>query len=423
MIIQASKRGGGASLSKHLLSAENEHVELADLRGFIASDLPGALKEAQALSLGTKCQKYLFSVSFNPPANETVRSETFQSAIDQMEERLGLTHLPRAVVYHEKEGRRHCHVVYCRIQADTMTAKDLPHFKFKLKDLSKQLYLDHGWQMPRGFIESSLRDLRNFNLQEWQQARRTGLNARQLKTAVQESWAVSKDLNSFSRELEAKGLFLAKGDRRGHVVVSFEGEIFALARMVGKHAREITARLGSPDQLNSVEKTLSHISEAMTPRLQAYIREAKRLAANQMRPLSEKKQEIAERHQQERHRLDTGQTQRHMAETRERASRLPTGFKGLWHRLTGEYQKTRVRNELELHFCRQRDRDQRDALIMAQLDERRQLQTDIVQARERAARQLLGLYKDAARYRDLGNAQGQQQGQRSRDRGADLGLG
>ena len=424
MIIQASKRGGGINLSRHLLSHENEHVELADMRGFIALDLPGAMKEAYALSLGTRCQKYLFSVSFNPPGKEAVRTEAFESAIDQMEERLGLSHLPRAVVYHEKEGRRHCHVVYCRIQVETMTAKDLPHFKLKLKDLSKQLYVEHGWQMPRGFMNSSLRDPRNFSLQEWQAAKRTGLNAKEIKAAAQECWAVSKDLPSLLKELEAKGLFIARGDKRGHVVVSYEGEVFALSRVVGKPTRDIKARLGDPDNLHSVKDTIGDISKAMTPRLQAHIREAKRIAANQLRPLQGRKQEMALRHENERRLLNEGQTKRHEAETNVRASRLPTGFKAIWHRLTGEYQKVRARNEVELHFCQQRDRDQRNALVTAQLDDRQALQSDILQTRDRATRQLLGLYHDAARYRQLGHSQEPRQRilqPRKRSKGLELG--
>jgi len=421
LIIQASKRGGGANLSRHLLSAENEHVTVADLRGFVATDLPGAMKEAYAMSLGTRCRKYLFSVSLNPP--EAIRTEAFESAVDKMEERLGLSQLPRAVVYHEKEGRRHCHVVYCRIQAETLTAKDLPHFKLKLRELSKELYIENGHQMPRGFMDSSLRDPRNCSLQEWQQARRTGLNAKDIKTAVQECWAVSKDRQSFERELEAKGMFLARGDKRGFAVITYEGEVLSLSRQVGRPKHELKSRLGDPENLRSVEQTLDHISRTMTPRLQSHIREAKLIAANQMRPLQERKQEMALRHDQERRLLDDGQAKRHEAETKERAARLPKGFKGLWFRLTGEYRKVRARNEMELHFCQQRDRDQREALFSLQVDDRKTLQHEIMQGRGRAAKQLLGLYRDAARYRQLERSKDNNTDRRRDNKGWDFGLG
>ena len=46
MILKASQRGSAMELAKHLLkAATNEHVEVHDLRGFVADDLQGALRE------------------------------------------------------------------------------------------------------------------------------------------------------------------------------------------------------------------------------------------------------------------------------------------------------------------------------------------------------------------------------------------
>src|SRR3546814_9050012 len=98
----------------------------------------GALKEAHALSLGTKCKQFLFSVSLNPPVGESVRIEVFEKACEVIEERLGLKGQPRMIVFHEKEGRRHAHAVWSRIDADTMTAKPLPFFKTKLRDIRSE---------------------------------------------------------------------------------------------------------------------------------------------------------------------------------------------------------------------------------------------------------------------------------------------
>jgi len=98
MIIKASQRSGAIALGHHLLKAENEHVELHEVRGFIASDVLGAFKEAQAIASGTQCKKFLFSVSLNPPAHESVRTEVFERAIDAIEERLGLKDHARVIV-------------------------------------------------------------------------------------------------------------------------------------------------------------------------------------------------------------------------------------------------------------------------------------------------------------------------------------
>jgi hypothetical protein len=108
-----------------------------------------------------------------------------------------------------------------------MTAKPLPFFKTKLRDVAKQLFLENGWRLPQGFVDSQLRDPRNFTLAEWQQAKRGGIDPRQVKAAIYECWAISDSPHAFAAALEERGLFLAKGDRRGHVAVSVGGEVFS----------------------------------------------------------------------------------------------------------------------------------------------------------------------------------------------------
>src|SRR3546814_4200703 len=65
----------------------------------------------------------------------------------------------------------------------------------------------------------------------------------------------------------------------------------------------------------------------------------------------------------------------------------------------GRYFKVRKQNEVEAFVGLQRDRAQRHDLISAQLKERAGLQSQIGVLRDRHARQLLGLYRDAAQYR------------------------
>lgn len=402
MILKGSQRSGAKQLGLHLLKTEeNEHVEIHEVSGFMSDDLLGAMKEAHALSLGTKCKQFLFSVSLNPPAYDSVRIEVFETACDAIEERLGLKGQPRMIVFHEKEGRRHAHAVWSRIDVATMTAKPLPFFKSKLRDLARDLYLENGWKMPEGFRDSRLRDPRNFALDEWQQAKRAGIDPREIKAAVQQCWAASDNGSAFAQALEGRGLFIARGDRRGHVVVSIDGETFAVARMLGIKGKEVTARLGQANELRSVADTMRHIGETVAPRLSRFIGEAKRIAGNAIKPLNEKKLAMRDAHQEERRKLDRMQQGRFIDEQKERSVRVRHGIKGAWDILTGRYFRVRKQNEIEAHFALARDRDQRHDLIKAQMKERQGLQNQIVAERERHARQVLGLYRDAARYRQM----------------------
>lgn len=123
MILKGSQRAGGNALALHLLRLdENDHVEVHSIRGFVASDLIGAFKEAYAVSRGTKCKQFLFSLSLSPPPDQQVSIPIFEKAIDEIEARLGMVGHARAIVFHEKNGRRHAHAVWSRIAPRELTA-------------------------------------------------------------------------------------------------------------------------------------------------------------------------------------------------------------------------------------------------------------------------------------------------------------
>lgn len=173
MILKASQRSGGTQLAIHLLKTdENEYVKIHEVSGFMGDTPIEAFNEAYAISRGTKCRQFLFSLSLSPPETESVPVDVFEQAIADIEIKIGLVGQPRVIVFHEKEGRRHAHCVWSRIDVDKMRAINLPHFKLKLRDVSRELYLEHGWQMPRGLVNSEECNPLNFTQAEWQQAKR-----------------------------------------------------------------------------------------------------------------------------------------------------------------------------------------------------------------------------------------------------------
>jgi hypothetical protein len=301
-----------------------------------------------------------------------------------------------------------------------MTAKHLPFFKTKLGELAKQLYIENGWAMPKGFENPKLRDPTSFTLKEWQQAKRAGLDPRELKSAVQDCWKRSDGVSAFANALEERGLYLARGDRRGHVVLTLDGEPFALSRLIDSKTKEVTAKLGDSNKLRSTDETKALIGEKIAPRLSSYIAEAKRMAINVMKPLIEQKQKLTEAHQIARQEFDTKIKDRWDAEQSERASRTRKGWASVWDFMTGRYFKVRKQNELEVQFAKQRDRTERHGLITAQLKESQDLQSNIKTARRREAEQVLALYRDAAKFRRMREGR-EQMPARVRDKSLDLG--
>ncbi|MCC5987213.1 MAG: relaxase/mobilization nuclease domain-containing protein [Pararhodobacter sp.] len=402
MILKAKERGNAPQLARYLLAMrDNDHVELHDVRGFISDELVEAFGEADAIARGTRCEKHLFSMSFNPPAGAEASIEDFEKAIDQVEAKLGLEGQPRAIVFHEKDGRRHAHAVWSRIDSERMRAINLSHFKNKLRDVSRQLFLEHGWSIPRGLEDRRLRDPLGFTREEWQQARRAGLDPKELKAVFQHAWKASDNRAAFEQALKERGFWLAKGDRRGFVAVDYRGEVYAIARYSGVKAKDVEAKLGDPQALRSVEEIKAEISGGITARLQDFIKQAERDAARRYLQIDFRKAEIVGRHQEERRQLTEAQEERWKAETRKRAERLPKGFSGIWHRLTGRYAKVKAQNEREALEALHRDRAEKDALIIKQIEERQAIQRDIRAQREAAQQELLRLREDVARYKNL----------------------
>jgi hypothetical protein len=399
VILKGSQRAGGNQLAAHLLkTTENEHVQVHELRGFVSDNLKSAFQEAYAVSRGTRAKQFLFSLSLNPPAGEKVSTATFEAAIEAIEDKLGLHGQPRAVVFHEKEGRRHAHVVWSRIDVATMTAIPLPHFKLKLGDVSKQLYLEHGWKLPRGFIESKERNPLNFTLAEWEQAKRTGHDPKALKRMFQECWAASDSRKAFAQALLARGYTLARGDRRGYVAVDYRGEVYAIAQYTGIKTKDVAKRLGDARELPSVEQAKAGIAARMTEALRKRVREVEAGHKTQSAALAFRKAKLVERQRKERAQLDELHAKRWAKEEQARAARLSKGFRGLWDRLTGKYAEFRRQNEAETLKALQRDRAEKDGLIFSHIEERQHFHKQRNELRAAQARQVEGLDRDIATY-------------------------
>jgi hypothetical protein len=173
MILKGNERGHAAELAVHLLNPrDNDHVTVHSITGFIAHDLQGALAESAAISQATQRRNHLFSLSLNPPPNAKVSVEDFEKAIAQIEAKLGLAGQPRAIVFHEKNGRRHAHCVWSRIEPTRLRAINLAHSKRKLMDVAQNLYRTHGWEMPAGFTDPARRDALAFR--RWKPVKRSG---------------------------------------------------------------------------------------------------------------------------------------------------------------------------------------------------------------------------------------------------------
>ena len=387
MILHGSQRGGALDLAHHLQKEENEHIEVHEIRGFAADDLTGALRETKAIAKGTKCRQPLFSLSLNPPPSAKVRTETFLKAINDAEERLALNGQPRAVVFHEKNGRRHAHAVWSRIDAETMTAINLAFPKMKLRTLSRELLLHYGWNMPRGLRDPALKDPRNYSMAEFQQTLRNGRDPREIKTIFQECWARTDNAQSLSAALAERGFFLARGDRRAAVAIDIRGEVYAVGRWANVRAKAVRERLGPAEDLPSLNTVRDRLGRLVANRMRERFDRIEARQEQQFDSLKLRARAMAEAHRRHRAELNTKHEARWAEETGARAQKLRGGMGGLWDRLISRTAGVEKANEMQAWFALKRDREERDRLILSQLDQRQSLQNDICALRQKHAQE------------------------------------
>jgi hypothetical protein len=71
VIIKGKARGNGAQLGRYLVTpGKNERVEVVEVRGVAAPDVPGAVREMDAVSICTRTGKPLYHASINTRADE-----------------------------------------------------------------------------------------------------------------------------------------------------------------------------------------------------------------------------------------------------------------------------------------------------------------------------------------------------------------
>ncbi|MDF1600939.1 relaxase/mobilization nuclease domain-containing protein [Mesorhizobium sp. YIM 152430] len=361
MIPKASQRAGGQDLATHLLNAhDNEYIELADVRGAVASDLHGAFAEWEAIAQSlTKCRNYLYSLSVNPDLGQGQLSrEQYLDYIARVEKAMGLDDQPRAVVFHIKNGREHCHVVWSRIDDRAGKAVHLAFDREKLMMVTREFARDHGLKLPDGY-ERGGDDRKRKSLYETQQERSSGITKEQRMAAVTEAWKRSDSPRAFVRALEEMGYVLATG-KRPYVLVDRYGDMNALPKLIDdksvrtKDIRAFLEKDFPPDSLPTVEEAKALAAEHRKAR-EAFARsqrDGRKLEALKAKQ-AERRAEVEtaqvkmlERHRHERAALVERQLgerralkARYLAEVRQvkeaRAAHRPTGLAAFLGRVTG----------------------------------------------------------------------------------------
>ena len=254
-------------------------------------DLKEALQDMQIAVKMTKGKAGLYHAQINPAIGENMDGGQWKYAVDEMERRLGLDNQPRAVVYHEKKGRPHMHVVWQRTDTE----------KGRVIGNSNDYYIHKqlGRDLEKTFNH---KQLHNEFTNQWekmgerQQAERGGYNSvKQMKARVKSVWEQNPTAEKLRSALRKVGFELAKG-KKTPVILSKDGDIHSLARYSGAKAKAVRERLKPIyDQLPDAERArakakeqgknksneVAQLKPSERPQLQKILREALIIHAKQ----------------------------------------------------------------------------------------------------------------------------------------------
>jgi hypothetical protein len=275
VIINGGSRSNGAFFTRHLTRADqNENVSIAEIRGLAAQDVREAFREMEAVASGTRCKNFFYHANLNPRQDEQLTAEQWELAVDTLERELGLTGQPRLVVEHQKEGRTHRHVVWSRIDADSMTAISdsltYPKHERAAREIEQALGLA---ALESVLVRDRDVDRPDRNPKDWESFRGkdSTLDPKAIKAEVTALWQAADSGIAFAAALEQHGYILAKGDRRDFCIIDQAGDEHSLARRIaGVKAAEIRARMADieRDQLPTVAEGRERAREAFAVSIQ-----------------------------------------------------------------------------------------------------------------------------------------------------------
>ena len=259
MIINGNSRGNAKFMSQHLAKTEdNEKVTLTEVRGLMAETIPDAFRQMSIAAMGSRCKNWFYHANINPDQSTPLTPEQWQQAIDKLEQNLGLDGQPRFVVEHEKSGRTHRHVVWLRIDPDTMTARSDSNNYRVHEQTSRELEKLFNHQMVMGAHDrdkDSKRPKRRDKAWESFRGKQTGIDPQKMKQTVTKLYQRADSGKAFAAALKANGFILAKGERRDYVIVDGKGYVHSLARRIdGAKAADITARLADLTNVPTIDQ-------------------------------------------------------------------------------------------------------------------------------------------------------------------------
>jgi hypothetical protein len=237
----------GKDLAAYLTRGKNEKAEIWELQSG-RDDLAKAIDDWAALANGTNVEKPVYHTWLRPSDTDPLLSrEDWNKAFTLVEKELGLEGQPRAVIFHHGEGQGeqgHVHLAHLRIKGGKAISDSWDYVRqenARVK-IEKILNLEHVYSPHLDRDEP--RRAQSLNKNAIEQGKQLNIDPREVKAKVTELYQSTDSGRDFVAVLESEGYTLARGDRRGYVILDKAEGVYSLVRMVaGVKAPELRETL------------------------------------------------------------------------------------------------------------------------------------------------------------------------------------
>ncbi len=250
MIIKGRPAGNVGWWAQHLAREDtNDRAEVKEITGLLSEDLPRTLREMQAVASGSRSHgNFMYCANINPEAHEHLTEEQWREAVDTLEKNMGLEGHQRVVVEHEKDGRTHRHIVWNRVDAETLRVVDVGGNYYAHERTARELEQRFDLTPTPAPNREEAREPAP-ELWEYRAAERSGIDVKAMKAEITALWRSTDSGQAFAAALDEHGYILAKGDRRDFCIVDQAGDAHSLARRIeGARAQDVRARMADIDR-------------------------------------------------------------------------------------------------------------------------------------------------------------------------------
>jgi hypothetical protein len=221
MIIKGTEHSSARNLARYLLTAkENETCRLWEIRDSASDALAKSLSDWEMIGhCKTKGSKILYHAHIRISDDERMNEAQWYETIAKLEEHLGFTNCPRAIVSHEHSQKGlHVHIVWSRYDPTRTALVKLSNDHQEHHRVARQAEKDYGLRPVVAPVNDNTRRKRRLSDREVHAIKERGSSREQLTKLLQAAWNSTDSGEELRAMLKSLKIELIPGDRRDWVV-------------------------------------------------------------------------------------------------------------------------------------------------------------------------------------------------------------